>query len=107
MSRGSFDGLRVGADGDPRKCAKFVIGKKSAVGDRPATRKHERPLSWESLPFATVPVVTSEDAQAQCTRVSSVMIPILPRTEMILYSSWRYGAKTESLPSQTMIWLCS
>ncbi|KAI1793228.1 hypothetical protein LXA43DRAFT_1124268 [Ganoderma leucocontextum] len=50
------------------KCAKFVIGKKSAVGDRPATRKHERPLSWDSLPFATAPMVTSEDADAQSAR---------------------------------------
>ncbi|EJF61054.1 hypothetical protein DICSQDRAFT_170603 [Dichomitus squalens LYAD-421 SS1] len=50
------------------KCAKFVVGKKSAVGDRPATRKHERPLSWEPLPFATAPVVTSEDARDQCAR---------------------------------------
>ena len=54
-----------------RKCAKFVIGKKSAVGDRPATRKHERPLSWDSLPFAAAPIVTSEDADVQSARVSS------------------------------------
>ncbi|KAI0350346.1 hypothetical protein OH77DRAFT_1593607 [Trametes cingulata] len=50
------------------KCSKFVIGKKSAVGDRPATRKHERPLSWERLPFATTPMLTSEDAAAQSRR---------------------------------------
>nr|VWP00958.1 Transcriptional repressor TUP1 [Ganoderma boninense] len=50
------------------KCAKFVIGKKSAVGDRPATRKHERPLCWDSLPFATAPMVTSEDVDAQSVR---------------------------------------
>ncbi|KAI0754694.1 hypothetical protein C8Q80DRAFT_1094239 [Daedaleopsis nitida] len=50
------------------KCSKFVIGKKSAVGDRPASRKHERPLSWDGLPFASAPVVTSEDAAAQKIR---------------------------------------
>ncbi|KAI0366939.1 hypothetical protein BV20DRAFT_951369 [Pilatotrama ljubarskyi] len=50
------------------KCSKFVIGKKSAVGDRPATRKHERPLSWERLPFATTPMLTSEDVTAQSRR---------------------------------------
>ena len=54
------------------KCAKFVIGKKSNVGDRPAVRKHERPLAWDSLPFATAPMVTSEDAAAQTTRVRSI-----------------------------------
>ncbi|RDX49866.1 hypothetical protein OH76DRAFT_1556053 [Lentinus brumalis] len=50
------------------KCSKFVVGKKSAVGDRPATRKHERPISWDSLPFATAQMVTSEDAAAQTAR---------------------------------------
>ncbi|KAI0770449.1 hypothetical protein C8Q74DRAFT_1202231 [Fomes fomentarius] len=50
------------------KCSKFVIGKKSAVGDRPATRKHERPLAWDALPSATAPMVTSEDAAAQIAR---------------------------------------
>ncbi|RPD54662.1 hypothetical protein L226DRAFT_613702 [Lentinus tigrinus ALCF2SS1-7] len=50
------------------KCSKFVVGKKSAVGDRPATRKHERPISWDGLPFATAPMVTSENATAQTAR---------------------------------------
>ncbi|KAI8994107.1 hypothetical protein BD414DRAFT_481445 [Trametes punicea] len=50
------------------KCSKFVIGKKSAVGDRPAVRKHERPLSWDRLPFATAPMLTSEDAAAQSAK---------------------------------------
>ena len=59
------------ADHIIRKCAKFIIGKKSAVGDRPATRKHERPLSWDSLPFAIAPMVTSEDMDAQSRRVGS------------------------------------
>ena len=40
------------------------------MGDRPATRKHERPLGWDALPFATAPLVTSEDAAAQTARVS-------------------------------------
>jgi len=47
------------------KCSKWVVGKKSTVGDRPATRRHERPISWDRLPFATAPLLTSTDAEAQ------------------------------------------
>ncbi|OBZ71396.1 Protein rad9 [Grifola frondosa] len=50
------------------KCSKWVMGKKSAVGDKAATRRHERPLSWERLPFATAPMLTNEDAAVQRTR---------------------------------------
>ena len=90
-----------------RKCAKFVVGKKSAVGDRPATRKHERPISWDSLPFATAPMVTSQDAAAQTTRVSAdpccatSMCLLTP-----LRSSWRSGAKTGSPRNPKTIWSC-
>ena len=47
-----------------------MIGKKSGVGDRPAVRKHDRPLEWGALPFATTPIITSEDASTQTGRVS-------------------------------------
>ncbi|KAL6300065.1 hypothetical protein BKA93DRAFT_803226 [Sparassis latifolia] len=50
------------------KCSKWVVGKKSAVGDRPATRKHERGVSWERLPFACAPLLTGEDGAAQRRR---------------------------------------
>ncbi|PCH40319.1 hypothetical protein WOLCODRAFT_67627 [Wolfiporia cocos MD-104 SS10] len=50
------------------KCSKWVVGRKSAVGDRPATRRHERPLLWERLPFATMPLLTSMDVDAQKTK---------------------------------------
>ncbi|OCH92592.1 hypothetical protein OBBRIDRAFT_791042 [Obba rivulosa] len=50
------------------KCSKWVVGKKSALGDKPATRRHERPISWERLPFATAPLLTSQDCDAQRTR---------------------------------------
>ncbi|KAI0629898.1 hypothetical protein C8Q77DRAFT_1139118 [Trametes polyzona] len=70
------------------KCLKFVIGKKSAVGDRPATRKHERPLSWERLPFATAPMVTSEDAAVQSTRFLEIWsedgVAAEPEDDMVL-----------------------
>ncbi|KAF8904085.1 hypothetical protein CPB84DRAFT_1773363 [Gymnopilus junonius] len=47
------------------KCLKFVIGKKSALGDKPATKRHDNPISWSRLPFATIPLHTTEDAQKQ------------------------------------------
>ncbi|CAL1713404.1 unnamed protein product [Somion occarium] len=47
------------------KCSKFVVGKKSAIGDRPATRRHERPISWERIPFATAHLQTSQDVEVQ------------------------------------------
>ncbi|CCM06130.1 uncharacterized protein FIBRA_08379 [Fibroporia radiculosa] len=50
------------------KCAKWVVGKKSAVGDRPATRRNEQPISWDRLPFAAAPLLTSADLDAQRTR---------------------------------------
>ncbi|KZT11764.1 uncharacterized protein LAESUDRAFT_733751 [Laetiporus sulphureus 93-53] len=50
------------------KCSKWVVGKKTAVGDRPATRRHERPMLWERLPFATEPLLTSADVESQRTR---------------------------------------
>ncbi|KAI0927411.1 hypothetical protein AcV5_007956 [Taiwanofungus camphoratus] len=50
------------------KCSKWVVGKKSAVGDKAATRRHERPISWERLPFATTPLLTSADLDAQRAR---------------------------------------
>ncbi|KAK7056612.1 Sister chromatid cohesion protein 2 [Paramarasmius palmivorus] len=50
------------------KCSKFVLGKKSAIGDKPATRRHETPISWDRLPFATKPIVTTEDCEAHKSR---------------------------------------
>ncbi|KAF4617468.1 hypothetical protein D9613_005695 [Agrocybe pediades] len=50
------------------KCNKFVIGKKSAVGDKPATKRHENPISWDRLLYATNPLHTTEDANHQKVR---------------------------------------
>ncbi|KAF7422876.1 Sister chromatid cohesion protein 2 [Pleurotus ostreatus] len=50
------------------KCNKFIIGKKSALGDKAAVRRHETPISWERLPFASTPLLTSEDMAAQRAR---------------------------------------
>ncbi|KAF5337499.1 hypothetical protein D9758_013605 [Tetrapyrgos nigripes] len=50
------------------KCSKFVLGKKSALGDRPATKKHDKPISWERLPFATKSILTTADGEEQKQR---------------------------------------
>ncbi|KAF4581480.1 Sister chromatid cohesion protein 2 [Pleurotus pulmonarius] len=50
------------------KCNKFTIGKKSALGDKAAVRRHEAPISWERLPFASNPLLTHEDMAAQRAR---------------------------------------
>jgi len=50
------------------KCSKFVVGKKSAAGDKPVLKRHEKPISWVHLPFATAPLLTSEDINLQKSR---------------------------------------
>lgn len=57
-----------------RKCSKYVMGKKSAVGDKPAAKRHEKPISWDRLPFATAPLLTSEDINVQKTKVPSPVV---------------------------------
>ncbi|KAH9961425.1 hypothetical protein BGW80DRAFT_1438760 [Lactifluus volemus] len=50
------------------KCLKWVIGKKNAQGDRPATRRTgaaAAPLTWARLPFATRPLLTTADMAEQ------------------------------------------
>ncbi|KAJ7457662.1 hypothetical protein B0H11DRAFT_208709 [Mycena galericulata] len=47
------------------KCSKFVAGKKSAVGDKAATKRNEKPISWTRLPYATAPILTTSDVDAQ------------------------------------------
>ena len=54
-----------------RKIQKFVIGKKSTVGDRPAARRKEAGvLTWDRMPFAAKNMQTSEDCMAQNADVS-------------------------------------
>ena len=51
-----------------RKCLKWVVGKKNALGDKPATRRAgaaAAPLTWTRLPFATRPMFTTADMAAQ------------------------------------------
>ncbi|KAI0051083.1 hypothetical protein FA95DRAFT_1554896 [Auriscalpium vulgare] len=46
------------------KCLKWVIGKKNALGDKPAVRRNAVPLTWERVPFATRPLLTTADMAA-------------------------------------------
>jgi len=47
------------------KCSKFVLGKKSAVGDKPAIKRHQSPISWDRLPFAMAPLILPEHLATQ------------------------------------------
>ncbi|CAK5269780.1 unnamed protein product [Mycena citricolor] len=47
------------------KCSKFVLGKKSALGDKPAMRRPELSFTWDRLNYATSPILTTADADAQ------------------------------------------
>ncbi|OAX39889.1 hypothetical protein K503DRAFT_738603 [Rhizopogon vinicolor AM-OR11-026] len=47
------------------KCSKFVLGKKSAIGDKPAIKRHQLPIIWSRLPYATTPLMQSHDLKAQ------------------------------------------
>jgi len=47
------------------KCVKWVIGKKTAIGDKAATRRNTVGISWDRLPFATRPISTLEEISKQ------------------------------------------
>jgi cohesin loading factor subunit SCC2 len=70
-----FPSYLTGIDLFNRKCSKFVMGKKTAVGDKPANKRHEKPISWERLPFATTPLLTEDDISDQKNRVSWLNFP--------------------------------
>ncbi|KAF8333610.1 uncharacterized protein EI90DRAFT_2994571 [Cantharellus anzutake] len=51
------------------KCTKWSSGKKSAIGDKPAIRRHENPISWEKIPCALKSAMTHDDAEHQYSRL--------------------------------------
>jgi hypothetical protein len=53
-----------------RKCSKWVLGKKSAFGDRPAVKKSGNAVAWDRMSFATKPIVTESDIAVQKQQVS-------------------------------------
>jgi cohesin loading factor subunit SCC2 len=52
-----------------RKCQKFILGKKTPTGDRAAVKRHEQPISWDRLAYATKPILTAEDINVQKAQV--------------------------------------
>ena len=51
------------------KCQKFVLNKKSALGDKAATKRHDKAISWDRLQFALKPILTTEDIGVQRSQV--------------------------------------
>ncbi|ELU38190.1 proline-rich protein Rad9 [Rhizoctonia solani AG-1 IA] len=47
------------------KASRFVPGKKTAAGDKPASARHDRPISWERVTFATRIGKTTGDVSIQ------------------------------------------
>ncbi|KAG8738993.1 Sister chromatid cohesion protein 2 [Ceratobasidium sp. 414] len=47
------------------KASRWVPGKKSAVGDKPAVARHDKPIAWDRVPFATRAGKTAEDVRGQ------------------------------------------
>ncbi|KIK69873.1 hypothetical protein GYMLUDRAFT_34262 [Collybiopsis luxurians FD-317 M1] len=54
------------------KCSKFTLNKKSTIGDKIAAKKHDKPISWDRLPFAVKPVLTSLDVKEQKERFKEI-----------------------------------
>ncbi len=92
------------ADSFFRKCNKFVIGKKSAMGDKPATRRYDTPITWDRLPYATTPLFTTEDLKNQKARVRLYFFLFGPNHKPVPYSSWKFGMKMASPPNPKMNW---
>jgi len=65
------------------KCSKWVPGKKSAMGDRPATKRREIPLEWDRMSYATQAIRTERDAALQKERFLELWIedPVMPEPE--------------------------
>ncbi|KAJ4482460.1 hypothetical protein J3R30DRAFT_3699992 [Lentinula aciculospora] len=70
------------------KCIKFNINKKSTIGDKVALRRHDKPLSWDRLPFALKPILTSRDMREQKERFKEIWsedgVAAEPEDEMTL-----------------------
>lgn len=56
-----------------RKCSKFVPGKKSAVGDKVAIKRHQFPIPWDRVPFAIAPLLLPEHLVAQKATVNKFL----------------------------------
>jgi hypothetical protein len=74
------------------------------VGDKPAVKRNEKPISWSRLPFATAPLLASDDINVQKSRVSrSLYVHVLmPLTLSFSISSLKSGTKTDLQPNRRM-----
>jgi cohesin loading factor subunit SCC2 len=64
---------------------KFSLGKKSAIGDKPATKRNQEPISWNRLTFAAKPLITTDDMESHKTEVR-LLKWFRPVTRLLLYS---------------------
>ena len=64
------------------------------MGDRQATRRHEKPLLWDRLPYAATPLYSSQDLAAQRDKVRHCTVSHYKLSYQLYASSWRYGVKT-------------
>jgi len=51
---------------------KWVVGKKSALGDKAAVRRLATPMTWERVPYAVKPIHTREDRENQHRQLLSL-----------------------------------
>ncbi|KAF9059568.1 hypothetical protein BDP27DRAFT_1341215 [Rhodocollybia butyracea] len=54
------------------RCNKFSLIKKSTIGDKAAVKRHEKPISWNRLPFVMKPILTSVDVKEQKDRFKEI-----------------------------------
>jgi len=54
------------------KCMKWVVGKKSALGDKAAIRRGVTGMTWERLPYAVQPIHTRDDMENQHRQMLSL-----------------------------------
>ena len=82
-----------------------MIGKKSAVGDRPAVRRKEEVISWDRMPFACKTMRSVEDVELQRAMVSDRIFQDLGRvySDVLWCSSSRCGTRMVRLPNQTVM----
>ena len=53
---------------------KWVVGKKSALGDKAAVRRHATAMGWERVPYAMQPIHTCEDMEGQHRQVRTPIV---------------------------------
>lgn len=54
------------------KCSKWVPGKKSALGDKLAVKRHANPITWDRMPYIHSAIVSSEDVSSRKKQFSHI-----------------------------------